>query len=67
MLDWGAHTVDLCQWANQADDTTPIFYEPSDTNIVCTYANGVKLVIDFLPDPFKKRAPVYRVLQHQLF
>ncbi|MBL9091083.1 MAG: Gfo/Idh/MocA family oxidoreductase [Planctomycetaceae bacterium] len=59
VLDWGAHTVDLCQWANQADDTTPIFYEPSDTNIVCTYANGVKLVIDFLPDPFKKREPHY--------
>ena len=24
LLDWGAHTVDLCQWANQADDTLPI-------------------------------------------
>ncbi len=23
LLDWGAHTVDLCQWANQADDTMP--------------------------------------------
>lgn len=59
VLDWGAHTVDLCQWANQADDTMPIEYEPSDKNIVCTYANGVKLVIDFLPDPFKNREPHY--------
>ena len=29
LLDWGAHTVDLCQWANKADDTMPIEYEPS--------------------------------------
>jgi predicted dehydrogenase len=28
LLDWGAHTVDLCQWANGADDTLPIEYEP---------------------------------------
>ena len=59
VLDWGAHTVDLCQWANQADDTMPIEYEPSEQNITCTYANGVKLVIDFLPDPFKIREPHY--------
>lgn len=57
LLDWGAHTVDLCQWANQADDAMPIEYEPSDKNIVCTYANGVKLVIDFLKDPFGDRGP----------
>ena len=30
LLDWGAHTLDLCQWANQADDTMPIEYEPSE-------------------------------------
>ena len=29
LLDWGAHTVDLCQWANKADDTMPIEYEPT--------------------------------------
>ena len=29
LLDWGAHTVDLCQWANQADDTMPVEYEPT--------------------------------------
>lgn len=59
LLDWGAHTVDLCQWANQADDTMPIEYVPSDKNIVCTYANGVKLIIDFLPEPFGNRDPHY--------
>lgn len=59
LLDWGAHTVDLCQWANQSDDTMPIEYEPSDKNIVCRYANGVNLVIDFLNDPFGNRDPHY--------
>ena len=59
LLDWGAHTVDLCQWANQADDTMPIEYVPSEKNIVCRYANGVKLVIDFLSDPFGDRSPHY--------
>jgi hypothetical protein len=57
LLDWGAHTVDLCQWANQADDTMPIEYEPSDKNIVCRYKNGVKLILDFLPQPFGNRDP----------
>lgn len=59
LLDWGAHTVDLCQWANQSDDTMPIEYVPSEQNIVCTYANGVKLILDFLPEPFGKREPFY--------
>jgi predicted dehydrogenase len=59
LLDWGAHTVDLCQWANQADDTMPIAYEPHDDKIVCLYANGVKLIIDFLKEPFGNRDPHY--------
>jgi Oxidoreductase family, NAD-binding Rossmann fold/Oxidoreductase family, C-terminal alpha/beta domain len=59
LLDWGAHTVDLCQWANQADDTLPIEYEPGDKSIVCHYKNGVKLVLDFLAEPFGKREPHY--------
>ncbi len=59
LLDWGAHTVDLCQWANQADETMPIEYEPSQENIVCRYANGVQLVIDFLKQPFGDRSPHY--------
>ena len=59
LLDWGAHTVDLCQWANKADDTMPVEYGPSDQNIVCRYANGVELVLDFLKAPFKDRSPQY--------
>jgi predicted dehydrogenase len=55
LLDWGAHTVDLCQWVNGSDDTVPIDYEPSANNITCRYANGVKLVLDFLKTPFAER------------
>lgn len=57
LLDWGAHTVDLCQWANQADLTMPVTYEPSETGITCMYKNGVKLVLDFLATPFGDRGP----------
>lgn len=57
LLDWGAHTLDLCQWANDADDTMPVEYEPGKSNITCTYANGVKLVLDFLKEPFGDRGP----------
>ena len=52
LLDWGAHSVDLCQWANQADGTTPVEFEPATSNtsgknvvIVGRYANGVKLIL----------------------
>ncbi len=55
LLDWGAHTVDLCQWANQADETMPVLYEPSEKGIRAKYENGVELVIDFLQTPFGDR------------
>ena len=45
LLDWGAHTVDLCQWANGADGSAPIEYEPAGDTIYARYANGVKLVM----------------------
>ncbi|MFM8893153.1 MAG: Gfo/Idh/MocA family protein [Planctomycetia bacterium] len=57
LLDWGAHTVDLCQWANDADATAPIEYEPTEKGIECRYANGVRLFLDFLADPFGNRGP----------
>jgi len=44
-LEWGSHCVDLCQWANSADDTAPVEYEPKDNQLHARYANGVKLVM----------------------
>ena len=44
-LEWGSHCVDLCQWANDADDTAPIEYEPKNGQLHALYANGVKLVL----------------------
>jgi len=45
ILEWGAHTVDLCQWAAQKDHTTPVEYVPDGTGVNCTYADGLKLVM----------------------
>ncbi len=55
LLDWGAHTVDLCQWAIGADETMPTEYEPGRKTINARYANGVKLVLDCLETPFGQR------------
>jgi predicted dehydrogenase len=60
LLDWGAHTVDLCQWANNADGTTPVEFDPSPIGITCRYANGVKLFLDFLKTPFGDRSPNWK-------
>ncbi len=46
VLEWGSHCVDLCQWANSADDTAPVEYHPVvNDQAVAFYANGVKLVM----------------------
>ena len=45
LLDWGAHTVDLCQWAVGMDGSTPVEFEPDGGTIHARYANGVKLVL----------------------
>ncbi|HOB99310.1 MAG TPA: Gfo/Idh/MocA family oxidoreductase [Verrucomicrobiota bacterium] len=44
-LEWGSHCVDLCQWANDADDTAPIEYERKGDRLHARYANGVELVV----------------------
>jgi hypothetical protein len=44
-LEWGSHCVDLCQWANSADDTAPVEYEPVGNQLHARYANGVKLIL----------------------
>lgn len=43
--DWGAHTVDLCQWAVTDDDTAPVEYEADGGTVYAMYENGVKLVM----------------------
>ncbi len=46
VLEWGSHCVDLCQWANNADSTAPVEYNPpADGQLVARYANGVNLVL----------------------
>ena len=60
LLDWGAHTVDLCQWANGSDGTMPVEYVPAATHVTARYANGVHLILDFLPDPGGNRSPQYQ-------
>ncbi len=46
VLEWGSHCVDLCQWANSADHTAPVEYNPPENGQVTNrYANGVKLII----------------------
>ncbi len=46
VLEWGSHCVDLCQWANNADDTAPVEYFPIENGqATARYANGVKLVM----------------------
>ena len=42
-----------------SEETIPVEYEPTAENIVCRYANGVRLVLDFLKDPFGDRSPHY--------
>jgi predicted dehydrogenase len=44
--EWGSHTVDLCQWANNADDTTPVEFELAEGTVIAHYENGVKLVFE---------------------
>ena len=44
--EWGSHTIDVCQWAADADGTAPVEYEAfSDSLIHATYANGIKLIM----------------------
>jgi predicted dehydrogenase len=45
ITEWGSHTVDLCQAANDSDDTSPIEYQLKGKDVEATYANGVRLVI----------------------
>ena len=43
--EWGSHTLDLCQWAADADGTAPVEYEPDGNTIHATYSSGIKVVM----------------------
>lgn len=52
ILEWGSHTVDLCQWAAQKDHTAPVEYIPQfkedgsiSGHIHAFYDDGLKLVM----------------------
>lgn len=46
ITEWGSHTADLCQWANDADATGPVEFELAEGTVVARYANGVKLIFE---------------------
>jgi predicted dehydrogenase len=43
--EWGSHTIDLCQWAAHADDTTPVEFSAEGQTLYGRYRNGTKLVM----------------------
>jgi predicted dehydrogenase len=45
ILEWGAHTVDLCNWAGTNDAKLPLLYEPTPSGCIATYDDGLKLVM----------------------
>jgi predicted dehydrogenase len=50
ILEWGSHTVDLCQWVSGNDNTQAVEYNPlpetaEGYRLDCMYPNGVKLVM----------------------
>lgn len=45
ILEWGAHTVDLCNWAGTDDQLLPVLYEPTPSGCIATYENGLKMVM----------------------
>jgi predicted dehydrogenase len=45
VMEWGVHTIDLCQWAAGMDHTAPVEHVPEGDVITARYANGLKLVM----------------------
>lgn len=45
VTEWGSHTVDLCQWANNSDDTGPVEFWQEGDRYIGRYESGTKLII----------------------
>jgi predicted dehydrogenase len=51
ILEWGSHTLDLCQWVGGYDVTSPVDYEPQGMggntpyHVACRYSDGMKLML----------------------
>ncbi len=45
ITEWGTHTVDLCQWANNSDHTGPMEFWKENDRYICRYESGAKVVI----------------------
>jgi len=45
ITEWGSHTVDLCQWAGDRDDTGPVEFWREGDRFIGRYDDGVKLII----------------------
>jgi len=43
--EWGSHTIDICQWAKEADHTGPVSFAIEGNRYVGQYADGTKLII----------------------
>ena len=42
ILEWGSHTIDLCQLAHQSDDSAPVKYEPWSKGLADSYREGME-------------------------
>jgi hypothetical protein len=45
ITEWGSHTADICQWANQADHTGPTKFWQEGDRYIGQYENGAKLIL----------------------
>jgi len=49
ITEWGSHTIDMCQWANDTENSGPTDHDfPGNTSgegIIAHYANGVRLLL----------------------
>lgn len=45
ITEWGSHTVDLCQWANNSDDTGPTEFWHEGDRWIGQYKSGTKVIV----------------------